>query len=151
MAANASDRSLVLFAQAAQAMIASAAQPTKPLISRLADLAQEADAKGLKSLSLELQVARADALLRLGDRDAAFRDADRALARAEALGSKVSAAKSHFVKASALRAKADSSARREFSLVVRLFEEVKGDEGNGNVLKRADVAPIYEESVKGSK
>jgi hypothetical protein len=64
---------------------------------------------------------------------------------------KVPIAKAHFVKAAVLRAKNDPAARREYAAVVRVLEEVRRDTGNENVLKRADLAPIHDESVKGSR
>jgi tetratricopeptide (TPR) repeat protein len=151
VAVNATDRTLLLSNQVQQAIVANAIQPTRALATRLGELAQEADTKGLKSLSVECVVARAEGLRRLGDNDAALREADRALSRAEGLGLKVPIAKAHFVKAAVLRAKNDPAARREYAAVVRVLEEVRRDTGNENVLKRADLAPIHAESVQGSK
>jgi serine/threonine protein kinase/tetratricopeptide (TPR) repeat protein len=148
---GASDRSLALLAQADTAIIASTVQPTKALAAQLADVAQEADMRGLKSLSVECLVQRADTLIKLGDTANGFREADRALARAEALGLKVPLAKAYYLKGSVLRAKGDSSAWRDYAAALRLLEEVKSDGGNENVLKRADLAPIHAECVKWSK
>jgi hypothetical protein len=151
VAATGTDRGLVLSVQADQAMFSTAANPTRVLASRLGGLASEADGRGLKALSLELYVARAEALRRLGDVEAALREADRALARAEALGLKVSMAKAHYVRAAVHRGKDPSTARREYAAALRLLEEVKRDEGNENVLKRADLAKLYEECVNSSR
>jgi hypothetical protein len=97
-------------------------------------------------------VARADVLRRLGDGEAALREADRTLARAEPLGLKVSIAEAHFIKAAVLRAKNNSvAARREYSAALSLLEEVRRDEGNENLLKRADLAAVHAECVKGSQ
>ena len=150
-ARSASDRSLALLAQADMAIVASTAQPTKGLAAQLADVAQEADTRGLKSLSVECLVQRADILIRLGDTANGLREAERALARAEALGLKVPLAKAYYLKGSVLRAKGDGSARRDYAAALRLLEEVKSDGGNENVLKRADLAPIHAECVKWSK
>jgi serine/threonine protein kinase/Tfp pilus assembly protein PilF len=150
-AQGASDRSLTLLAQADLAIIMSAVEPTRALAARLGDLTEEADIRGLKSLSVECAVQRADALIRLGDQANGLREAERALAKAEALGLKVPLVKAHFVKASVLRARGDSAARREYAAALRLLEEVKSDDGNGNVLKRADLATMHAECVKWSK
>jgi hypothetical protein len=150
-ARNAPDRSLALLAQADIALIASKVQPTPGLAAQLATVAQEADTRGLKSLSVESLVQRADTLIRLGDAAGGLREADRALARAEALGLKVPLAKAYYLKGSVLRAKGDASARREYASALRLLEEVKSDGGNENVLKRADLATIHAECVKWSK
>ena len=145
---SASDRSLTLLAQANVVIIASAVQPTRGLAARLAELAQEADSLGLKSLSVECSVQGAATLIRLGDSANGLREAERALARAEALGLKVPLAKAHFLKASVLRASGDPAARRDYGAALRLLEEVKGDGGNENVLKRADLAAMHAEAVK---
>jgi tetratricopeptide (TPR) repeat protein len=145
-----SDRSLVLLTQGEMAIIAAASEPTRAVASRLAALSQEADARGLKSLSVDCSVGRAEALLALGDRSEALREADRAIGRAEVLGLKVPQARAHYVKAVALSAAKDPNARREFTLAVRVFEDVKRDGGNEHVLERADLAKIYAAAVKGA-
>ncbi|MGB2714796.1 MAG: tetratricopeptide repeat protein [Vicinamibacterales bacterium] len=145
-----SDRSLVLLGQAEMTMIAAASEPTRATASRLATLSQEADTRGLKSLSVECSVRRAEALLALGDRSEALREAERAIGRADVLGLKVPLARARYVKASVLRANNDSSARREFTFAVRVFEDVKRDGGNEHVLERADLAKMYAETVKGA-
>ena len=147
---NASDLSLALLAQADMAMISAASEPTRAIASRLGTLSQEADTRGLKSLSVECSVRRAETLLALGDRSEALREAERAIGRAEVLGLKVSLAKAHYVKASVLRSNGDPGARREYTYAVRVFEDVKRDGGNERVLERADLAKVYAESVKGA-
>lgn len=150
-AQSASDRSLTLLAQADMAIIASTVQPTRALAVRLGELAQEADTRGLKSLSVECLLQRADTLIKLGDTANGLREAEHALARAEALGLSVPLAKAYYLKASVLRAKGDGAARRDYAKALRLLEEVKGDGGNENVLKRADLAAMHAEAVKWSK
>ena len=146
-----SDRGLVLLTQANLSIIASTLQPTPAAAARLASLAQEADSRGLKSLSVECLVRRAETLRELGDQTNALREAERALARSEALGLKVPLARVHYLKASVLRAKGDPAARREYAAAVRVFEEVKRDSGNENVFKRADLATMYAEAVKAAQ
>jgi serine/threonine protein kinase len=145
------DASLKLAAQADLAVIESAEQPTRALATKLGEIAQEADSRGLRSLSVESSVQRAATLIRLGDGVGGLAEAERALARAEALGLKVALAKAYYLRASVLRAKGDASARRDYTSALRLLEEVKGDTGNENVLKRADLATMYAECVKGSQ
>jgi hypothetical protein len=140
----------VLLAQAEMAMIAAASEPARAIASRLAALSQEADTRGLKSLSVECSVQRAETLLAVGDRSEALREAERAIGRADVLGLKVPLARAHYVKASVLRANNDPNARREFTLSVRVFEDVKRDGGNEHVLERADLARVYAEAVKGA-
>jgi tetratricopeptide (TPR) repeat protein len=85
-------------------------------------------------------------LLKLGDRDGSRREADRALARAETLGFRVLAAKAHYLRAEALRSAGDADAKREYGLAVRLLNDLSREDGNQNVLKRADLSAIYQDA-----
>ena len=145
-ASKASDKSLQLAAQVMAATTAAAGQPTQALAARLAKLSQDADAIGLPSMAVECTVARAGVLLKLGDRDGSRREADRALARAETLGFRVLAAKAHYLRAEALRSAGDADAKREYGLAVRLLNDLSREDGNQNVLKRADLSAIYQDA-----
>ena len=142
-ASKASDKSLQLAAQVMAATTTAAGQPTQALAARLAKLSQDADAIGLPSMAVECTVARAGVLLKLGDRDGSRREADRALARAETLGFRVLAAKAHYLRAETLRSAGDADAKREYGLAVRLLNDLSREDGNQNVLKRADLSAIY--------
>src|SRR5262249_14640885 len=106
---------------------------------------------GLKSLAVECSTARAQALLTLGDRPAARQEADRTLAKAETLGLRLPQAKVHFVGAEILRADGDPNARGEYGAALRLLTDLNREDGNQNVLKRADISTIYIESERRSK
>jgi tetratricopeptide (TPR) repeat protein len=151
-AANASaDRAMSLSTQAHLTLVASASQPAKTHAATLATLAQQADSQGLQSLAVECSIQRADVLARSGDAATALPEVDRALARAETLGLRVSLAKAHYVKASILRARGDAAARAEYASTLRLLEQLRADDGNQDVLKRADLAVLYAEADKWSK
>jgi tetratricopeptide (TPR) repeat protein len=150
-ASRGSDRSLKLLVQADVAMIASAAQPTKALAAKLATLSRDADTLGLKSLSVECAVRRAETLLKLGETASARQEADRSLANAEELGLRVPLAKAHYLRAAMLRAAGDAEARREYAAALRLLDEIKGEDGSQKVLTRSDLAPMYQECVERSK
>ncbi len=150
-AAQASDRGLTLLAQGQGTMIASALQPTPALAARLATLSEEADTVGLKSLAVECVLHRVDALHRLGNRAAARQEADRAIARAETFGLRPLLAKAHYLRAEVMQQDKDPNARRDYAAALRLLNELKADDGNQNVLKRADLAAIYAASERGAK
>jgi hypothetical protein len=105
----------------------------------------------LKSLSVQCSIERADALLKSGDRAAASQEADRALARADTLGFRLSQAKAHFVKAEAMRLANDQNATREYAQTLRILNDIKAEDGSQNVIKRADVGAMIAESEKRSK
>jgi tetratricopeptide (TPR) repeat protein/tRNA A-37 threonylcarbamoyl transferase component Bud32 len=150
-AAGSADRSLGLMIAARQAIIAAAERPSRALVATLQKLSGEADQRGLRSLSVETEIAGLDALHRIGDHDGAIRGASRALARADALGVRVPRAKTHFIVASALTSKGESSARRDYQAALRLFEELRNEDGNSEVLKRADLARMHAEALKANE
>jgi tetratricopeptide (TPR) repeat protein len=150
-ASRASDRSLALLAQSSVATTAVATQPTRRLVAQLATLAQEADTLGLKFLSVDCSLLKVDALLKLRDYAGARQEADRTLAKSDALGLRLLVAKARYLRATALRLTADPEATRDYAYVVRVLEEIKGEDGNQNVLKRADLSAIHAESLRWSK
>jgi len=150
-AGKASDRSLVLLAQGSAATVAVNTQPTKAIASRLATLAQDADSLGLRSLSVDCSLLRVDALLKLKDVATAREEASRAVAKADALGLRMLIAKARFLRGAALRLANDAEASRDYAAALRLLDEIKGEDGNQNVLKRADLAAMYADCQRYSK
>ncbi|MEO7134773.1 MAG: tetratricopeptide repeat protein [Vicinamibacterales bacterium] len=150
-AAKTADRSVGLLAQANVAIVAAVRQPTRALSAKLAGLAQEADTLGLKSLAVECALHRADTLLQLGDLSAARQEIDRTLAKAEALGFRLLIARAHYLRGEALRHGGDPEARRDYARALRLFNDIKGEDGSQNVLKRADVGKMYADCERWSK
>jgi eukaryotic-like serine/threonine-protein kinase len=150
-ASRASDRSLALLAQAQVAMTAVAVQASPALAARLATLAQDADTLGLKSLAVECTVQRAEALFKLGDRQNAQREAERAIAQAETFGLRLPLAKAHFLRGEVLRQSGSAEARTDYASALRLLDEIKGEEGSQNVLSRTDLGPMREACARWSK
>ena len=114
-AAKAPDKSLALLAQASVAKTALAVQPTRALAARLATLALDADKAGLRSLAVEAAILRAETLLKLGDRPAARQEVDRALAKADTLGFRLSQAKGPLPAWRTAARGQDADARREYA------------------------------------
>jgi tetratricopeptide (TPR) repeat protein len=152
LAAQSQDKSLVFMAKVTAAVSDSAASPaTAALAARFGELSTEADLLGLKALSVECLLHRAEALLASGDRTGARTQADRVIAKAETGNFRLVLAKARYVKAEALRQSKDSAAQAEYQTALRLFNDIKAEDGNANILKRADVGRIYDDSVKWSK
>jgi tetratricopeptide (TPR) repeat protein/TolB-like protein len=145
-------RGLMLEARITSAIIGAAITPTRAVANELSGLSKEATSEGLRALAAETAVIRARTLWRVNDLSAAAAEADRALSMADGMGLRVTMATAHYVRGSVLRAKGDSAAaRREFAAAVRLFEQVRSDEGNQKVLERSDLAPLYAESAREAK
>ncbi len=141
-ASKTSDRTLTLLAQASASM-AAASQPTRSLAARFASLALDAEKAGLTSLAVDCAASRAEVLLAVGDRAAARQEAERVLARAETLGLRVPQARAHYVRAETMRLANDADARREYGLALRVLNDLRNDDGNRDLIKRADLAALY--------
>jgi serine/threonine protein kinase/tetratricopeptide (TPR) repeat protein len=151
-AAQAQDKSMVFQAKVTAALADSIASPaTAALAARFDALAAEADSLGLKAVSVECLLHRAEALLASGDRAGARAQADRVIAKAETGNFRLSLARARYVKAETLRQSKDGAAQAEYATALRLFNDIKAEDGNANILKRADVGRVYDDCVKWSK
>jgi tetratricopeptide (TPR) repeat protein len=151
-ASKTSDRQLVLTARLNMEKVAAATGPSAASATRVAALAAEADAAGLKHLAMDAVVLRGETLIQLQQYDAAQRELDRALGRIESLGLRLLEAKGHALLARALGATGKTAdARRHQTQALRLFEEVRKDAGTDRVLARSDVAAAYQEAQRGSQ
>jgi len=151
-ASRTSDRYLLLVAKVNAAKAAVADQPNPAIGARLAALAGEADAAGLKYLSVECSIFRAQTLLAAGQHAAARQELERAIGRSENLGLRLLQAKTHFLLGTALRLDGDAiPARRHYQESVRIFEEIRKDDRSADIVKRADLSTAYAESVRWAK
>jgi hypothetical protein len=74
---------------------------------------------------------------------------DRALARAEKLGLRVLQAETHYWIAQSLQQSGNAKqATPHFREVVSILEEISKEDGSAKVLERADLQPIYRDSLK---
>jgi tetratricopeptide (TPR) repeat protein len=145
------DKSHTLLAQSTVSMTAAALQPSAAEATRLGSIAQEADKAGLQPLSVESSLRRVETLLKLNSRAAARQDADRAVAKAETLGFRLLRARAQYLRGELLRAAKDPGARRAYAEALRVLDEIKAEDGSQDVLKRADLGPMYAECTKWSK
>jgi serine/threonine protein kinase/tetratricopeptide (TPR) repeat protein len=152
LAQSTAARGVLLSARALEAFIAATAAPTRALATDLDVLAKEAGTEGLRALAVECAVVRARVLLQLGDLNSAVSEADRALSAAEGMGLRVPLATAHYVRASVRKARGEAAAaRREYAAALRLFEQIRSDDGNAQVLQRSDLAPLYAEIVREAR
>jgi tetratricopeptide (TPR) repeat protein len=144
-ASKASDRQVTLAIRLNVEKVAAAASGGgAPLAARLAALAAEADAAGLRHVALEATILRAETLLQQKQPAAAQRDLERALSRAEALNLRVLQAKADALLSTILGATGQvAEARQHRTQALRLFEELRKDAGSDRVLTRTDLAAAY--------
>jgi hypothetical protein len=150
-AGHGSNRALVLQAQAAAASVAVTTQPTRALATRLATLAEEADTIGLRALSVDCALVRVDALIKLRDYTTARDEVNRALAKAETLALRTLIARARYLRGHALRLLNDPDSSRDYAFALRLLDEMKAEDGNQNVLARADLSVMRADCVNYSK
>ncbi|HEY0758979.1 MAG TPA: tetratricopeptide repeat protein [Acidisarcina sp.] len=119
-------------------------------IAPLRKLTEEADALGLKSLSVECSVYLGAAMVQTKDAKGARQQLDVSLARAEKLGLRVLEAKAHYQLAILLVQTGDGKeATPQYREVVRILQSISQEEGSTRVLERADLQSIYRDSMKG--
>ena len=114
------------------------------VIPQLKKLAHDADALGLKALSVECSVALAQALVATKNTAAAEQTLVLTQARAENLGLRVLDAKAQALQAAlATSAGKSSEAAIQNRAVVRILEAISKEDGAAKVLERADLKAIY--------
>jgi tetratricopeptide (TPR) repeat protein len=142
-ASRTTDRRLILIAKVNLAKVTAQERDARAVIQTLRGLAREADALGLKYVSVECSMYLAQALLNSGDRGAARQELDRAIAQGEKLGLQGLLVRSHYLLATALQAGgSQSEASRHAAEARRLLDEIRKEAGSDDLLKRADFGPI---------
>ncbi|HEX4488755.1 MAG TPA: tetratricopeptide repeat protein [Terriglobales bacterium] len=149
-ATKAANRERILLSKIDQAKVDVKQGKSQAAISALTKLSQDADTLGLKALSVEASVYMGEAMVQKKDAKGAQVELGRALARAEKLGLRVVQAKAHYWTAVALvQSNNGKLATPHFREVVRILEAISKEEGSAKILERADLQPIYRESMKG--
>jgi tetratricopeptide (TPR) repeat protein len=152
MASKTQDKETILLSKVNRARADLALGHAAQVIPQFKTFAQDADALGLKAVSVECSVYLAQALIDGKDAAAAEQTLVLAQARAENLGLRLLDAKAHYLQAT-LDAKAGKSndAQRNYREVVRILEGISKEDGSAKVLDRADLKGIHAEAVNGSK
>jgi tetratricopeptide (TPR) repeat protein/predicted Ser/Thr protein kinase len=114
-------------------------------------LASDADALGLKAVSVECSVVLAQALVATKSAGAG-EVLTLTLARAENLGLRMLDAKAQYLQATLdARNGKTADAARAYRAVVGILDGIAKEDGAGKVLQRADLAGIYADAGKGSR
>jgi tetratricopeptide (TPR) repeat protein/TolB-like protein len=145
------DRHLILLSRANLAKVAVKERP-QTAAKIQTQLAREADALGLKYLSVDCSIHLVEALLAARQPVQASREGERVLAASEKAGLQALLAKSHYLLAKASEATGDSSnASRHYAEARRILEEIRKEAGTDAVIKRTDLRPIYADSASLSE
>jgi tetratricopeptide (TPR) repeat protein/TolB-like protein len=149
LASHATDREKILVSKLNLAKATIAAGEPREAIRSLKALASEADALALKYLSLECSIYLGQALIDTKDYSLAKQELQNALDKSDKLGARMLLVRGHFLLAKALRLTADGpGAGGHYQQVTRLLEEIRKEADADNIMGRADLKAIQEESAR---
>ena len=151
VSSSTTDRRLKLISKFNLARVAAKQGRSREAIPTLRDLANQADAAGLKYLSVECSVFLGNALLDTKDYARAAEELNRALARSEKLGLLSLQAQSHYLLATVLRASGETmEASRHYAAARKILDTMSNEVKGNTFLKRSDLSSMYTEASKWS-
>jgi serine/threonine protein kinase/tetratricopeptide (TPR) repeat protein len=149
VASHTSDRDKVLTSKFNVAKVAVEEGHSRDAVKALKDLAQQAEAQGMKAYSVECSVYLAQALINAKDYSQAKEELQRSLDGSDKLGLRMLLARSHFLLGTALRLSGSGmEGASHYRQTVRLLDETRKEPGAEKLLERADLKAIYQESAR---
>ena len=149
VASKTTDRRLILISKFNLAKVAVKQGRSREGVATLRALAGQADNLGLKYLSLECSVYLGEALINSKDFARALPELDRTKDMSDKLGLLTLQAKSQYLLATALRLTGKGAeASRQYAGARRTLDEIRKEAKSDDILKRADLGPMYAESAK---
>ena len=146
VALKTTDRETILSAKINKAKVEMVLAHSSPVFKKLGE---DADALGLKPLSVACSLHLGEMLTASKDYSSARQALDLALARAEKLGLRILEARAQYGLASLLvQSGKASEATPHYREVVRILEGISREDNAGRILERADLQSIYRESTK---
>jgi serine/threonine protein kinase/tetratricopeptide (TPR) repeat protein len=116
-------------------------------IQKLRSLVKQADEAGLKYSSVECSIFMAEAMLQARDVAHARQELGNALLRSDKLGQQALNARAHYLLGTIARESKDTAGTRDnFRWVVNTLDAMKKDPGAENLLERADMKLMYDDS-----
>jgi len=152
VAARTTDREQVVLSKLNLAKVALKKDHSQEAIKVLKPLAEDADRSGLKHLSVECSLYQAEALIASKQYPQARELLDRARRNSESLGLQVSLAKSHYLLGETLRLSGNQAeAPHHYAEAHRILDDIRKEARSDDVLKRSDLATIYQGSTRWSQ
>jgi eukaryotic-like serine/threonine-protein kinase len=143
------DRSKVLLSRVNVTKVAVKEGRSREATSVLRGLGQEADTLGLKYLSMECSLYRAQALINGRDYARARQELEHDLANSEKLGLQMQTVKIHYLLGTALRLIGNApEAAPHYATALSLLRNIQQEPGTENITDRSDVHAMYTESVR---
>ena len=145
-ASKTTDRHLLLVSRLNSAKITIEEGQPQGAMRRLKGVADDAEALGLKYLSIECSIYEAEGRMQLKDYSAARQQLERAVLQSEKLGLRPLLLRAHFLLGKMFRdQKADADATRHYQQALNLLDGIKKDPGSDKVTERADFKAINAE------
>jgi hypothetical protein len=115
----------------------------------LRPLTGQADALGLKALSLQCSVALAEALVKGKDYAHARQQLEQSLGQSDKLGSRMETARIQYLLGTSSRLDGkESDSTSHYREAVRILDEIKKEPGAQDLLQRADLKFLYDEATR---
>jgi tetratricopeptide (TPR) repeat protein len=146
-ASKTTDRQLLLVSKLNSAKITIEEGQPQGAMKALTGVAAEAEALGLKYVSIECSIIEADARMQLKDYAAAQQQLQRAALQSEKLGLQPLLLRAHFLLGRWSRDKGTAAdATGHYQQALNLLDGIKKDPGADKIMERADFKAIYTES-----
>jgi eukaryotic-like serine/threonine-protein kinase len=149
IASKTMDKQMVLLSKVNRARADLALGHAAQVIPQFRAFAQDADALGLKALSVDCAVYLAQAEIAARNADAARQQLGQTLARAENLGLRLPQARIESMQASLLAAQGKGSeAAIHYRQVAKILDTISREDGSAKITTRADLKQIYSDAQK---
>jgi tetratricopeptide (TPR) repeat protein/TolB-like protein len=147
IASKTADRHLLLVSRLNSAKINIEEGQPQGAMRTLKGVADEAEALGLKYLSIECSIYEAEGRMQLKDYSAARQQLERAVLQSEKLGLRPLLLRAHFSLGKVFREQgASADATSHYRQTLNLLDGIKKDPGSDKVMERADFKAIYTEA-----
>ena len=152
VAAHTTDREQILLSKFNLAKTAAKEERSQEAIKSFTAIVEQADKAGLKHLSVESSVYLAEAHIASKDYSRAREVVEPALRSSDQLGFPVLLAKTHYLLAQALRLGGKpEDAARHYTDARQVLDGIRKEANSDTVLKRSDLASVYQETIRWSQ
>ena len=149
VATKAKNRELLTVSQFNLAKLDVVQNRSASAIPVLKKLVEQTETVGLKALSVQVSVYRAQALVATGKPQEAQQELDRAMNRAEKLDLQVERARAHFLLGEIYsRGGKTTQYAPQYQEAVRILESISKENGTGRLLDRSDLKDVYRDAIK---
>jgi eukaryotic-like serine/threonine-protein kinase len=130
------------------AKVAIAEGHSQPAVNDLRTLAQQAESRGRKYISIACSVSLAEGLVKAKDYARAREELQRALGKSEKLGLRMESAQIHYLLGTTLRLSGNASeAVAQYRQALSALDEIRKEQGAEHLMQRPDLQAIYNDAT----